>query len=412
MRLIYRVSLSFYQFSVWILSFFNIKAQLFITGQKGIFESLKGALKSNKKVIWVHASSVGEFEQGRPIIESIRRQNIDCYILLTFFSPSGYQLRKNYELVDHVSYLPLDSPGNARKFVEIVSPSLAIFIKYDFWLYYLQALQNKNVPILYVSCILRENHFLFGPFGKFYHEVLRGIKHYFVQDELTGKKLSEIGIDQFTVAGDTRFDRVMEIARNAGDVPLIQTFLKESEELMVIGSAWASDLEVIKPFILDRMGKMKFIIAPHNIDDHHLEPFVRLPESIRYSQLSKGDSSGFRILIIDNIGMLSQLYKYAQYALIGGAFNGTLHNVLEAAVYGIPVFFGKNKNNHKFLEAKGLIESGGGFSFADSNELNDLFEILQKDEKQYQNAAMSAGEFVKSGTGATGLIIENIKALL
>ncbi len=411
MLLLYRLSLAGYQLAVWIYSFFNTKAKLFLEGRQGVFDRLEQSIKKDKNVVWIHAASVGEFEQGRPLIESIRKEKIDCYILLTFYSPSGYQLRQNYDQADHVSYLPIDSPANARRFISIVNPKLAIFIKYEFWYYFMNTLQAQEIPTIFISCILRENHFLFGPFGRFYQKVLKGIDHYYVQDELTGKQLGGIGITQYTVCGDTRFDRVVEIAENAGAVPLVESFINK-EEIMVIGSAWGSDLEVIKSFILEHKDKLKFIIAPHNIEEHHLEPFERLPNSIRYSQLTRGDHSGHRILIIDNIGMLSRLYRYARFALVGGAFNGTLHNVLEAAVYGIPVFFGQHENNRKFLEAKGLIESGGGFSFADAAALSQLFDSLHGNKSDYKKAATAAGEFVKGGTGATALITQKVKKYL
>ncbi len=411
MPLLYLITLKAYSFLVWVFSFFNTKAKLFLAGRRNIYEDLEKFEKDGKKTIWIHAASVGEFEQGRPLIEAIRRENVACKILLTFFSPSGYQLRKNYELVDYVCYLPMDSPGNAERFLGLVAPDIAIFIKYDFWYYYLRTLQKEHIPTLYISCILRKGHFLFSSYGKFYRKTLRGISHFFVQDELSASLLSGIGVDQHTVSGDTRFDRVSEIAKHATDVPLIDFFIKD-ERIMVIGSAWNSDLEVIKPFILEKMNKMKFIIAPHNIEEKNLEPFQRLPKSIRYSNLDENQAETYRILIIDNIGMLSRLYKCAQYALIGGAFNGTLHNLLEAAVYGIPVFFGKNKNNKKFLEAKGLEDSGGGFPFADSQELTLDFEVLSKDEKKYEGAAKAAGEYVKNGTGATDLIKKTVKEYL
>mgnify|MGYP001188223328 CR=1 FL=1 len=411
MLFLYRLSLAGYRGVVWIFSFINTKAKHFREGRKGVLKQLEQSIKTDKKIIWIHAASVGEFEQGRPLIESIRKEKIDCFILLTFYSPSGYQLRKNYDQVDHVSYLPMDSPGNARKFISIVDPTLVVFIKYEFWYYYMKVLQDRGIPTIFISCILREKHFLFGPFGRFYQKVLKGIDHYYVQDELTGKQLAGIGIDQYTVCGDTRFDRVVEIAAHAGAVPLVESFINK-EEVVVIGSAWDSDLEVIKPFILEYADQLKFIIAPHNIEEHHLEPFDRLPHSIRYSQLTKGDNSDHRILIIDNIGMLSRLYRYGRFALVGGAFNGTLHNVLEAAVYGIPVFFGQHENNRKFLEAKGLIQSGGGFSFADAEELTTMFTSIRGNESKYQQAANAAGDFVKGGTGATALITQKVKKYL
>ncbi|MEQ9216646.1 MAG: glycosyltransferase N-terminal domain-containing protein [Cyclobacteriaceae bacterium] len=411
MLFLYRLSLAGYQGVVWVFSFINTKAKLFREGRKGVLKQLEQSIKTDKKIIWIHAASVGEFEQGRPLIESIRKEKIDCFILLTFYSPSGYQLRKNYDQVDHVSYLPMDSPGNARKFISIVDPTLVVFIKYEFWYYYMKELQDRGIPTIFISCILREKHFLFGPFGRFYQKVLKGIDHYYVQDELTGKQLAGIGINQYTVSGDTRFDRVMEIAENATAVPLVESFINK-EEVMVIGSAWDSDLEVIKPFILEYADELKFIIAPHNIEAHHLDPFDRLPHSIRYSQLRNGDNSGHRILIIDNIGMLSRLYRYGRFALVGGAFNGTLHNVLEAAVYGIPVFFGQHENNRKFLEARGLIQSGGGFSFAHADELTRMFTSIRGDDSKYQQAAKAAGDFVKGGTGATALITKKVKKYL
>ncbi len=407
---LYRAALIFYEFLAWVLSHFNTKAKAWVTGQRDIYESINGTNPDQRKVLWIHAASVGEFEQGRPIIEAVRAQKLDYFILLTFFSPSGYQLRKNYELADQVSYLPLDSPANARKFLDAIRPSLAIFIKYEFWYFYLKGLQEREVPILYVSCILRKDHYLLRSYGRFFHKVLKGIDHYFVQDEQTGNLLKSIGIDRFTVAGDTRFDRVLEIANKAGDVPLVGPFINE-EPVLVIGSAWPSDLDVIRPLILELKDELKIIIAPHNIEEHQLEPFLRLPDTIRYSKLDKDNASGSRILIIDNIGMLSRLYKYAKYAMVGGAFNGTLHNVLEPAVYGIPVFFGKHKNNEKFLEARGLIKAGGGFAFADVKELRRLLGPMREDDKKYQKAARAAGDFVKSGSGATERIMKEIQKL-
>lgn len=409
---LYRLSIKSYSFIVWLFSFFNIRAKLFLEGRRNIFQKLERSIeKSDQKVIWIHAASVGEFEQGRPLIESIRREKLNCQILLTFFSPSGYQLRKSYELADYVCYLPMDSPANARRFLDITHPDLAIFIKYEFWYDYLKTLQQKEIPTIFISCILRKNHYLFKFYSKFYHQVLRGITHYFVQDELSGQLLSGIGVDQYTISGDTRFDRVFEIAEKATDVPLIKDFVK-GEKVMVIGSAWDSDLEVIKPFILEKMKKMKFIIAPHNIEEKQLTLFQGLPRSIRYSNLTEKKAGEPRILIIDNVGMLSSLYKYGQFALIGGAFNGTLHNLLEAAVYGVPVFFGKNENNKKFLEARGLTEAGGGFPFADSQELALDFAVLSRDEKRYEKAAKAAGNFVKQGTGATAMIHKMVKKYL
>lgn len=412
MLALYRLSVWMYEVMAKVIALFNRKAGLFVDGRKSIFERLESTIdKEGCQLVWIHAASVGEFEQGRPIIEEIKKEERRVKILLTFFSPSGYELRKNYELVDYVFYLPMDAPLAAKRFISITQPDLAIFIKYEFWYFYLKELQKKKIPTFQVSCVLRKNHFFFGRPGKFYKEVLKGIDHYFVQDKDSAALLEKIGVTQCTVAGDTRFDRVSTIASQAKQIPLAEAF-KGQEKLMVLGSTWPSDMDRVKAFLLKYIDQLKFIIAPHNIEERGIQHLLELPQSIAFSKADELLIKDKRILIIDNIGMLSSLYRYGDFAYVGGSFNGTLHNTLEAAVYGIPVYFGNDVSNAKFLEAKGLIQQGGGFEIEDSKDFEHAFLKLWKNATAYKKASKSASEFVETRRGATEKVMTRLKKVL
>jgi 3-deoxy-D-manno-octulosonic-acid transferase len=393
---------------VWIFSFFNEKARKFVNGRKNQFFELRNDLKGQNP-IWIHAASLGEFEQGRPIIEALKREKPDQKILLTFFSPSGYEIRKNYSEVDWVYYLPLDSPKNARDFISIINPKIAIFIKYEFWYYFLNELKKQNVPTLMVSAIFRDNQLFFHWSGRFFHRVFRSINHFFVQDEESYQLISRIS-SKVTIAGDTRFDRVIEIARNAKKIEKVDAFIA-GKPVFVLGSTWISDLNIIGPFIRKHQEKIKFIVAPHNIgEDDLIEIEKTFEETVRFSSGETVEEK--EILIIDNMGMLSSLYSYADYAFIGGAFRGALHNTLEAAVYGIPVFFGQHQNNNKFAEAIELVKVGGGFSFLTLEEFEKKFAELQLNNENYHVMSKAAGDFVKLNAGATELVMKKVIELI
>ncbi|MCZ8355644.1 MAG: 3-deoxy-D-manno-octulosonic acid transferase [Cyclobacteriaceae bacterium] len=389
------------------VSWFNPKAALFVKGRKNWRKALSVQFENKiQPILWFHCASVGEFEQARPIIESLRDRNVSVKILLTFFSPSGYELRKNYDKVDVVTYLPLDSPTNAKDFVEIVKPDLAIFIKYEFWHYYIQALNRKKIQIWSVSSIFRREQIYFKWYGGFYAKILSRVNQFFVQNEESVRLLSTLGINQVIKSGDSRFDRVAEVAKKGAPIPLAALF-SNNKQVVVAGSIWKEDIEVIIPFLKNNP-QLHAIIAPHELKEEYYTIFEKefLNECLKYSNAKEENVIGKRILWIDNVGMLSRLYRYGKYAYIGGAFGKGLHNTLEAACYGIPVFFG-NKNYRKFLEASEMIKNGVAFAIANENEFQMIFQNLQKEEI-YHDVCSKAIDYVNSKTGATKMVVEAI----
>ncbi|MEM6831164.1 MAG: glycosyltransferase N-terminal domain-containing protein [Bacteroidota bacterium] len=412
MLILYRIAISAYGFLISLLSLWNTKAKKFKDGRKGLFGKLQMDLDSNQRkdpVIWIHAASLGEFEQGRPLIESIKSDDTPYRVLLTFFSPSGYEVRKHYELADWVYYLPLDTPKNAKKFVETVNPALAILIKYEFWYYYLKNLTERKIPVLVVSAIFRKNQFMMKRVGKFFKPVLEKIDYYFVQDEVSAELISRF-TPNVLVTGDTRFDRVAKIASEAKAFEIVEAFLGE-EACFMIGSSWSSDMKLLVPFIRAYQQEVKFIIAPHNIKEEEIVGIQReLADTTTYSNPEKASSA--RILIIDNIGMLSSLYNYAQYVYVGGGLRGALHNTIEAAVYGVPVFFGKHDNNRKFREAMDLVKIGAAFEVTETQELTEIFEKVKSDESKYEKLCQSSADYVRSKTGATEAIMKKVQEIV
>ena len=417
MLVLYLLSLWFYAFFIKVLSPFHLKARKFSEGRKGWKNRLTKAFEGNKEtVIWFHAASLGEFEQGRPIIEQLKKEQGNMKILLTFFSPSGFEIRKKHEHADWVFYLPMDSPKNADFFIDTVKPTLAVFIKYEFWYYFLTALKVAQIPILMVSCIFRENQLFFHwAVGSFYQRVLKTFNHFFVQDQKSEKLISPIVGNRVTVSGDTRFDRVLSISNEEADVSGID-FFKGQKQLVVLGSTWSSDLVHLLPFVQNFQSELKFIIAPHNIGEPEIKNIEnKLEKTICYSKVSESlpyEILASEVMIIDNIGLLSAIYRYADFAFIGGAFRGALHNTLEAAVYGIPVGFGEDESNSKFMEAIELVENGGGFTFSSTDELISKFTSIRESQSVYDKMAISAKEFVKYRSGATELVISKINGLL
>lgn len=406
MLLIYNTAIATFDVTIRLASLFHNKAQQLVEGRKNSWGKLEKFASNNyDKVIWFHAASLGEFEQGRPVMEELRKNDPSAKILLTFYSPSGYEVRKNYEGADLVVYLPSDTKRNAMRFVELAKPKAAIFIKYEFWYHYLKACHDNNVVTLSVSSLFRADQPFFKSYGTLHRQMLGCFDHIFVQDSASFDLLRKLGLTEVSVSGDTRFDRVTDIALQKKDIPEVLAF-KSNERLMVLGSVWPSDMEVVLPFLYKYKDKLKFIIAPHNIGDKDVQQVMNQLEggAIRFSEISSKNLEDFRYLVIDNMGMLSSLYGYGEFAYIGGAFRKTLHNTLEAATHGVPVFFGDDETNKKFREAGKLTEVGGGFPIKNSRELTEIFETLFSDEDKRKQAGDIASNFVKSNTGATNKI--------
>ncbi|WP_300602189.1 glycosyltransferase N-terminal domain-containing protein [Niabella sp.] len=412
-RLFYLLFLYAYRAAIFIASFFNKKARLWISGRKDMLHRLKQALEGNTApVIWMHCASLGEFEQGRTILETLKKEYPGHKVLLTFFSPSGYEIRKNYEHANWVFYLPLDTPSNARQFVRIVKPALAIFVKYEYWYHLLHELKKAAAPTLLISALFRPNAIFFKSYGGFHRKMLRCFTHIFVQDSESKDRLSTvIPAATITVAGDTRFDRVVQIASGFTPIPAIETFLNRQPQPFVIvaGSTWPEDEKNLAAYIKLKTSNTCLIIAPHEINKEHInEIFTRFPEALLFSQLKDAPLLKSAVLIIDNIGMLSRLYHYATITYIGGGFNKSgIHNTLEAAVFSKPVLFGPNYE--KFAEAKALIKNKGAISYITENQLIKSIDTFKENTSLLQQSGISAGRFVAENTGATQIISDYIR---
>ena len=407
---IYNIFLLLYRAGIGVASLWNNKAKLWIEGRKNIFGRLGTELRTpNSKLIWFHCSSLGEFEQGRPVMENLRKQTPNSRFLLTFFSPSGFEIRKDYKGADWVFYLPLDSKANAKRFFDIVNPSLVVFVKYDYWYYYLTECKKRDIPLLLVSGIFRHDQLFFKWYGNLHRKMLNCFTHFFVQDKESFDLLKTININNTTVAGDTRFDRVSEIAENFKPIEEIEKFCGSSQ-VLVAGSTWPDDEKVIKDAIAS-LPDLKIIIAPHEVHKEHIDQLRSIfPDPVLHSQLLTQNSTptNSNTLIIDNIGMLSRLYHYATITFIGGGFNKGIHNTLEAAVYGKPVLFGPNYK--KFKEAIGLIETGGGVCVNSSTELTSQLKRLLTNKDILESNSKNSFEFVKQNKGATENILHYINA--
>ncbi len=411
MVVLYNLSILLLKTGIRIAGFFHPKARAFVTGRKGVFQKLNAKFAHNTRpVVWFHCASLGEFEQARPLIETVKGEYPNFTILLTFFSPSGYEIRKNYQYADEVAYLPLDTAANARRFVTIVKPAMAIFIKYEFWYHYSQVLKEKNIPMLSTSSIFRKDQMFFkGGVGNFYRRILQNFTHFFVQNNESEKLLRSIGITNVTISGDTRFDRVHQIVQKADRIPIAEKF-KGDSHVFVIGSSWEEDLDVLIPFINER--RLKFIIAPHEISEQSITDIENALQvkSIRYSVAEKENPEEADVLIIDNIGLLSRLYRYGEFAYIGGAYGKGLHNILEAACYGVPILFG-NKNYQKFQEAVDLINRGGAFEVKDYPDLKKKYEMLNV-PSSFLLACDVTRQYVEENLGATDRIMSYCRPLL
>ncbi|MDR1116014.1 MAG: 3-deoxy-D-manno-octulosonic acid transferase [Tannerella sp.] len=404
MHNLYTLALHLYSLSVEIASFFNRKARMTRIGQWYTNGILRKNIDRKAKYIWFHAASLGEFEQGRPMIETIRKRYPQYKILLTFFSPSGYEVRKNYEGADVICYLPFDTPFKVRKFLNLANPYMAVFIKYEFWLNYLTELKRRGIKTYLISAVFRPGQLFFKWYGAWYRKALLCYERLFVQDEDSRKLLAGYGIDNVEVCGDTRFDRVLEIQRNARLMPEVESFAEEGKLMLVAGSSWPEDEEFIIPYF-NTHPEVKLIIAPHEIHREHLlyiQSLLNRP-SIRLSESSEESLRTNDCLIIDSFGLLSSIYRYGDVAYIGGGFGGGIHNTLEAAVYGIPVVFGPKY--HKFKEAKSLINYGGGFSVDNEAAFAGCLNNFISDPESRRIAGAAAGDFVYKNAGAIEKIL-------
>ncbi len=393
---------------VAIASLFNKKVKKMWAGERQAVKVLKEKVDPEARYIWFHAASLGEFEQGRPLIEHLRETHPEYKILLTFFSPSGYEVRKNYEGADIICYLPLDTIRNARRFLRAVKPVMAFFIKYEFWYNYLHILQHRGVPTYSVSSIFRPDQIFFQWYGRQYGRVLKCFTHFFVQNMESKALLAKLGITDVDVVGDTRFDRVLQIKEASKQLPIVEQFTAHAQKVFVAGSSWLPDEDIfIKYFDIHK--DWKLIIAPHVISDEHLSQIFELLKGrrvVRYTEGTEKNVKDAEVLIIDCFGLLSSIYHYGTVSYVGGGFGVGIHNVLEAAVWDIPVVFGPN--NKHFQEAQGLMLVQGGFEIKDYQSFRDLIMRFETDAFFLQNAGENAGAFVKSRAGATAKVMENV----
>lgn len=385
-----------------IASLFNGKVRKMVQGHRDAWHILRKQI-GTYRYVWFHAASLGEFEQGRPLMERMRRENPDVKILLTFFSPSGYEVRKNYEGADVICYLPFDTPFNAMKFVKLARPEAAYFIKYEFWRNYIEALNHYNVPVYSVSSIFRPDQIFFRWYGRGYARVLHRIAHFYVQNEASRELLAGIGVTQVSVVGDTRFDRVIDIRDAAKPLPLAERFAG-CWKVLVAGSSWQPDEDIIIPYF-NAHPNLKLVLAPHVVSEEHLrqiEEKLKRP-AVRYSAATPKSVAEADCLIIDCYGLLSSIYRYATIAYVGGGFGVGIHNVPEAAVYGVPVIIGPN--NHKFREARALIDNGGCREIAGADDFARVMNLFLGDKEELQKAGRAAGDYIRQNAGATEKIL-------
>jgi 3-deoxy-D-manno-octulosonic-acid transferase len=403
----YNLFIVLYKIAVWLVALGNLKAKEWVKGREQWAERLESQLDKNNSWIWVHCASAGEFEQGKPVIEKLKTAYPAYKVLVTFFSPSGYNVGKKYKYADHICFLPLDSKQNATQFINIVNPKLVVFVKYDYWYHHLKAVKDRQVPLLLISAIFRESQPFFKWYGGLHKKMLYFFSHLFVQDQPSQELLSSIGVKHSSVSGDTRFDRVVALVENLQPIDYIKEFVG-NEKVLVAGSTWPEDEEAIKD-ALQENNTVKCIIAPHEINPSHIEYLMTLyPSAVKYSQLKNGKQVASNILIIDNIGMLSRLYAYATITYIGGGFNKSgIHNTLEAAVWGNPIIFGPNYN--KFKEARDLIDQKAAYSIINAARLKEALQHLLTNDTVRKYSADAAKEYVYQQQGATSTILHYIQ---
>lgn len=404
-----------YSFAIYIYSLLvrllallgHKKARLMVSGQNDTWRILRNQIREGERYVWFHAASLGEFEQGRPLIEHLRRTQPQRKILLTFFSPSGYEVRKTYEGADVVCYLPFDTPTAVRRFLDAARPEMLLLIKYEYWHNYIAQLHSRNIPIYSVSSIFRPSQLFFRWYGHWAVKSLERIAHFFVQNEESRQLLATLGLDnRATVVGDTRFDRVIDIATAARPLPIVEAFAA-GHRVVIAGSTWKPDEQLLVDYF-NHHPELRMVIAPHVVDEKHLQEIEqRLARPvIRYSHATAEQATQYDCLLIDNYGLLSSIYRYGEVAYIGGGFGVSIHNAPEAAVYGIPVVFGPNHT--KFREALDLLSVGGAFAVDDEKSFSTTFDCLLNDVNATQQAGQAAGDYIRSHAGATALIASQV----
>lgn len=405
MNILYDLFLFGYRIMVRVASLFNEKARLFVNGRKDWKKKLSGLKEGEAEFIWVHCASLGEFEQGRPVIEAIADSHPEYRIVLTFFSPSGYEIRKNYEKAAIVAYLPLDSRSNAKEFLDLVNPRMAVFVKYEFWRHYVSGLKQRNIPLYLVSAIFRKEQPFFrnNLFGRWYRGILSDFTRLFVQDQDSIDLLNGIGIRNCTISGDTRFDRVLAIANSSQPIPLVDKFAA-GNKVVVAGSTWKPDEELLARFINDNQD-VKFIIAPHEVSETNINRLLQLLKkpAIRFSHANELQIIDCQVLVIDSVGLLSSIYKYGQIAYIGGGFGVGIHNTLEAATFGLPVIFGPNFT--RFREARDMVSLQAAFPVNDYQSLNKVLLELINNPPKLLESSETAKNYVQVKAGATRIIL-------
>lgn len=405
--MMYNIAIYIYLIGVALASIFSKKVHNMWRGERAAFGLLKSKVDPEAKYVWFHAASLGEFEQGRPLMEKLREQHPEYKILLTFFSPSGYEVRKNYEGADIICYLPLDTPINAIRFLRLVRPVMAFFIKYEFWYNYLHILKHRDIPTYSVSSIFREGQIFFRWYGKQYKQVLKCFTYFYVQNEKSKELLSKLGITNVAISGDTRFDRVLQIKEQSKQLPIIEAF-KQTYKVFVAGSSWPPDEDIFIRYFNEHKD-WRLIIAPHVIGEDHLKEILSKlnRKTVRYTQATAESVHDAECLIIDCFGLLSSIYHFGEIAYVGGGFGVGIHNVLEAAVWNVPVLFGPN--NKRFQEAQGLLRSEGGFEITDYSQFEQTVDKFMSTPEFLSVSGKKAGDFVKSKTGATDIVLSSVQ---
>ena len=407
MMLIYNICIALYARLVGLVGLWNKKARQWAEGRKGIFFKMQQCIKPTDKIVWIQVASLGEFEQGRPIIEQIRKQGLDYKILVTFFSPSGYEIRKNYNGADYIFYLPADTPRNVKRFLDIVNPEIAIFVKYEFWLNYLRELKRRKVRTFVISAIFRKNSIFFKWYGAKWRQALESFEQMFVQNEESKALLRGIGFENVVVAGDTRFDRVAELALAVKPIEMIERF-KQQSKLFVAGSTWGPDEDILQELINDNPD-IKFVVAPHEMEECRIQKIIAATKAgaVRYTRCDEGtDFSATQVLILDTIGILSSVYSYATWSYIGGGFGVGIHNTLEAATFALPIAFGPNYL--KFKEACDMVALGAATKVENAEELKAWFKPLRDDAEHLKRVSATAKSYTLQNQGATKMIMQTL----
>jgi 3-deoxy-D-manno-octulosonic-acid transferase len=406
MKVLYNIGIQIFSVLAYVISPFNQKAYLWVKGRKNWIEKIAQKIKPEDRTVWIHCASLGEFEQGRPVLEALKKERPGLKIVLTFFSPSGYEVRKNYSNADCISYLPADTRRNAESFIKTINPEFVIFVKYEFWNNYISELYRKHIPVYLISAIFRPDQHFFRWYGVFFRNILKKFERIFLQDQQSVSLLSGIGITNISLAGDTRFDRVIQITAAAKKIPQLEKF-RGNEKLFLAGSSWRQDEEIIAQYIGRFSGRMKWVFAPHEIDTQNIERIEKLFNGgcVRFSQFNEASSEA-RVMIMDNMGMLSSAYRYAHIAAIGGGFGKGIHNILEPACWGIPVMFGPKYE--KFREAVDLINENGAMTFNSYEKFADILENWLNNETFYSRSSKAAGDYIKKNRGATEIILNEL----